>query len=355
MDICKLYENKVTTKLLYGILYRSGSKTKKISRLNLKNYTQVGGIIVADKNKKMLVIQKIMKQPETLTVFSVATNMPLVECNEESFNDQVYIFENEDALKEFAKSYADKKIPLRGVKYAAEDRMKFFTTLLCINVDEIVYIDALGKFILKVSDIVKKNDFSKLPKEQRPIENPSLQLSGIYFAQEASRPVPNEEKTNLKELEEELAVNMVKSTYIVAVDFLEGPESETEKMKNAKFRLPLLKTKNDDIYQPIFTDNIELAKYNKENKCKAIAVPFANLEKLLVPQSKGFMLNPNGYHLLMPKELLQGLKARFGVESPKPAQDAANDNAQTGLDGNIKLGGPEDEINPDDGDSLSVN
>ena len=277
---------------------------------------------MAQNNEKMAIIQKIMTSPEVLTVFCIATNMPFVECNSESFCDQVFMFESEELIKEFATPYIEKKIPLRGVKYLEKDKMKLLTAFLCINADEIVYIAADGRHVLKVSDIVRRNDFSKLPKEQQPIENPQLQLAGLYFAQEASRPVPVEEKPDLKELEEELAANMVKATYIIPIDIMEGEGTDAEKIKKGQFRMPLIKTPQEETFQPIFSDHIELAKYNKENKLKAMAVPFANLERLLVPDVKGFMLNPNGFHLTMPKELIKGLKVRFGVEDTpvKPAE-----------------------------------
>ena len=131
--------------------------------------------------------------------------------------------------------------------------------------------------------------------------------------QEAARPVPNEEKTQLAELEEELSANLLKARYILPIELLEGPESDAEKLKNKKYRLPILKNKNGDILQPVFTDPIELAKFNKENKFKALAMPFDNLAKLVIKDSKGFLLNPGGFHIVMPKPLLDGLQSRFEV------------------------------------------
>ena len=80
-----------------------------------------------------------------------------------------------------------------------------------------------------------------------------------------------------------------------------------EKLKNKKYRLPILKGKNEEVLQPIFTDPTELAKFNKENKFKALTMPFENLYKIMVGESRGFMLNPMGFHIAMPKELLDGL------------------------------------------------
>ncbi|MCF0230255.1 MAG: SseB family protein, partial [Parasporobacterium sp.] len=51
---------------------------------------------------KMAVIKKLMAMDKLMAVFCMGTNMPLVECNPETFNDQVFVFESEELMKEFA-------------------------------------------------------------------------------------------------------------------------------------------------------------------------------------------------------------------------------------------------------------
>ncbi|MCD8022219.1 MAG: SseB family protein, partial [Lachnospiraceae bacterium] len=65
--------------------------------------------------------------------------------------------------------------------------------------------------------------------------------------------------------------------YIVPIELLDGPESDAEKLQQRKYRLPILKSKNGDVMQPIFTDPTELTKFNKDNKFCVIAVMFENL------------------------------------------------------------------------------
>lgn len=260
---------------------------------------------------KTLLIKNIQKREEMIVAYCAYTNMPLVVCDPETYNDQIFIFDNEQLLQEFAKEYTEKKILLKGIKYPNKAFLGFFSMLYTIGVNELVFIGESSREFLELTELVRKPDFSNLPKEQQPISNSELQLTGLYFMQEASRPLPTEEKPRLKELEEELAANLVKAKYIVPIELLEGPESDTEKLKNRKYRLPILKNKNDEMVQPIFTDPNELAKFNRDNKFKALAVPFSNLSKLLAKDSKGFLLNPAGFHIAMPRELLAGLAKRF--------------------------------------------
>lgn len=260
---------------------------------------------------KKFLIRSIQKKKEMIVAFCAYTNMPFIVCDSETFNDQVWIFDDEKQLQEFAKPYTEKKILLRGVKYPNKNFLGFFSMLYTIGVNELVFVTASGKETLELGELIRRPDFSKLPKEQQPIQNAQLQLTGLYFMQEAARPVPNEEKENLKELEEEFAANLVRSRYIVPIELLEGPESDNEKLKNRKYKLPILKNKKEEIMQPIFTDPTELAKFNKDNRFKALAVPFAELPKLLVKDSGGYMLNPGGFHIAVPKALLEGLQKRF--------------------------------------------
>ncbi len=260
---------------------------------------------------KRFLIKSVQKKNEMIVAYCAYTNMPFVICDPESYNDQVWIFDNEPLLQEFAKEYTQKKILLKGIKYENKNFLGFFSMLYQIGVNELVFVTEGGKESLELEELVKKPDFSKLPKEKQPVTNPQLQLTGLYFMQEASRPIPNEEKTVLKDLEEELAVNLVKAKYIVPIEMLEGAENDLEKLKNKKYRLPILKNKQEDVLQPVFTDPTEFAKFNRENKFKALAMPFDQLSKLAVKEAKGFILNPGGFHLVMPKALLDGLAKRF--------------------------------------------
>lgn len=160
---------------------------------------------------------------------------------------------------------------------------------------------------IELVDIVKKPDFSALPKEKQPVFNPQLQLSGIYFMQELRRGVETKEKEGIVQLEEEFAANLVRSRYLVAVQ----QPKEGEDRNN--MQIPYVQNQNGDIFQPVFTDPEEFRKFNKEQKLQAFAVEFTNLEQIMIPAAKGFVVNPLGFNAIVQKEQLAGLKQRFQV------------------------------------------
>ena len=130
---------------------------------------------------KTFLMKSIQKKEEMIVAYCAFTNMPFVVCDSESFNDQVWIFDTEAQLQEFAKPYTEKKILLKGIKYPNARFLSFFTMLFTIGINELVFVGENGKETIELDELVRRPDFSKLPKEQQPIMNPELQLTGLYF------------------------------------------------------------------------------------------------------------------------------------------------------------------------------
>lgn len=280
-------------------------------------------------------IQKVRSRKDMIVLFGAATVMPYIICDPETFNDQVWIFETEEQIKEFAQPYAEKKIPLRGIRFQNEQFLGFFTSLFALGINELVFVGEGGEQTkIALEGLVRKPDYSKLPPAQRPLTNPELQLTGLYFMQELTRGVPNEQKTDLPSLDEEFSVNLARARYMVPIDLSEGEGSPVDKLKNHQYKMPVIRAKNGDTYQPLFTDVYEFEKFTQKKKMNAIILPFPMLKGLLVKETKGFMLNPNGFHVVMPLQLLEAIEKRFPEEMAKfrkpltPEEQQARDIAE---------------------------
>ena len=243
-------------------------------------------------------IEEAVKQLQTRDNFFVAysqtTKLPYVTCDEESFNDQAWIFATEEEIKEFGKKNLEEKILLMGMRYEKKDFPKFYGTLYAIGVNSVIWNDGEEHVEVEIDKIAKQADFSKLEPAKRPLLNPTLQLSGIYFMQELRRPIDQKEKTNLRDLEEELLANLRKSEYIAAVDVNEEDPK--------KINIPYLKSKEGKILQPIFTDVMEYEKFARGKKLKMLKVPFAKLPELIIQQAESYVINPMGFNLILSKE-----------------------------------------------------
>ncbi len=264
-------------------------------------------------------IKELQTRDAIFVAYSQATKLPYVICDEESFNDQVWVFATEEEIKEFGKKKLGEKILLMGMKYEKKDYPRFYGTLYAIGVNSVVWVDGENKAEVDLTSIARQADFSQLEPKKQPLFNSTLQLSGIYFMQELRRPIKKEERTaNMREMEEELIVNLKKSEFLVAM--------ATDPEEPKKVNIPYLKNKEGDILQPAFTDVMEFDKFARGKKLRAAKVPFAKLPGLLIGQAKAFVINPMGFNLILDREQLGrilGIKIPAAVPAPAPQPEEA--------------------------------
>ena len=240
-------------------------------------------------------IKELQTRDEIFVAYSQATKLPYVICDQESFNDQVWVFATEEEIKAFGKKKLEDKILLMGMKYEKKDYPRFYGTLYAIGVNSVVWVDGENQIEVELTRIARQADFSQLEPKKQPLFNSTLQLSGIYFMQELRRPIKKEERTvNLREMEEELIVNLRKSEFLLAMDV--DPENPK------KINIPYLKNKKDEILQPVFTDVMELEKFTKGRKLRIAKVPFNKLPDLMIQQAIAYAVNPMGFNLILTKE-----------------------------------------------------
>ena len=236
-------------------------------------------------------IKALRTSPVLFVAYSRATNMPFVTCDEESFNDQVWIFARDEDLKEFASKEAESKILVAGMKYERKSFPQLYGLLHSIGINSIVYQDGVSSLEVELDDIAKQQDLSKLPPEKRPLFNPTLQLSGAYFMQEVRKAIPQDQKKNLREMEEEVLANLIRSEFILPVI----PDAKDPK----KLAMAGVKTKDGKTMQPLFSDVIEFNKFTRGQKMGMIKVPFEKVPQMSIKTADGFVLNPMGYNLIL--------------------------------------------------------
>ena len=248
-------------------------------------------------------IKELQNRETVFVAYSQATKLPYVKCDEETYNDQAWIFSTEEGIKEFGKKMLEEKVLLMGMKFTKKDYPRLYGTFYAIGVNTVVWVDGEDKIEIDLPDVAKQADMSKIEPAKRPLLNPTLELSGIYFMQELRRPVEKDQHGNLRELEEELIVNLKKSEYLVAMNV--DPEDPK------KINIPYLKNKKEEILQPVFTDVMELEKFTKGQKLRIAKVPFAKLPELLIDKAMAYAVNPLGFNLVLNREQLNkiiGLK-----------------------------------------------
>ena len=145
------------------------------------------------------IIRKLQNLPEMFVIFSQLTKHPYVTCGEESFNDQIHIYTEQEKAQAFVKDQAEQqKNPVIAVKVSKEQFLHFYGTLYSIGINAVILHDSDSDTELTLEEIVhRRQNPDELPKEKRPVLNPELLLTSLYFLQEMRRPIPQEEKKGL--------------------------------------------------------------------------------------------------------------------------------------------------------------
>lgn len=257
------------------------------------------------------VLKKLRSLKEVHVPYAVATNMPFVTCDEETFNDQVWFFTSMDAVREFAKKYEEKKIMFKGVTVRQESMQGFYGDLHAMGINEVIFVDGGLEHKLEFAKMAQIPDFKKLPIQQRPLLNPELQLSTIYFFQEVRRQgIEQNDTERLEELAEEMYANLAKARFLMPVQVTPSDD------KKGSIHLPYITTKEGHKFQPIFSDHTQYMKHVKKNKptenTRVLMVGIPELQRYSVPDSQGYMLDPDGYCHPLNQQQLTFIMEKFG-------------------------------------------
>lgn len=243
------------------------------------------------------VIKELRTRELTYFTSAAATNLPFVVCDEESFNDQVWLFPTEDDVKAYFEKYKAKKIMLLGKRLEKKNLGNFYFQLRMIGVNAVVWSVGEETIEIDLDELAPMPKLSEEDQKKIPPMNPTLQLSGIYFMQEMRRPLTMEEhkENGMRDLEEELLVNVCKSSYYM----LMRQDPNDEKKMGPLF----IKNKEEKLFQPFFTDTMEMSKFIGKNQgLRVVRVPFSKLKELVPEQAEGIIINPGGFNLTLKRD-----------------------------------------------------
>ena len=263
--------------------------------------------------------KRLEKMEHLFVLFSAGTHLPFVECDESTYDDQIYVFASQESVQTFAKSSTGKKYPLQAVQIPNKMFRNFFGSLYQFGVNSVVFQEEGAPVRIPLADLAEPLKVDEEMAKKLPVSNPELQLTAMYFMQEMRRPVKErdpEEKAQLRAMEEEMAHNLFKSRFIVIYDTSQVKGKWDPKDKNARVGIPQIKTKDGRAFQPIFTDPDEFrrfaAKTKEKRNMRLVPVPYADLPKFLAKNSEGFAFNPAGVNLVLTKAQMERLYSLYG-------------------------------------------
>ena len=243
--------------------------------------------IMSDNNTtvtKQETLAALRNPGELYVVMSGATRLPFVLCDEETYDDEVFLYYRVEDAKEKAKTLQDKKYAVAVARLEENQLLPFYTSLYTMGVNCLAVNNGTDTEInIELSDLVVRKRPDKLPEGQKLIENPALHLTAIYFMQEMRRQEQPQPTGELRELQEELLAHYSKGNYVVAI--------------REDGQVPVMKQKDGAVYQPVFTDMLELQKFSGGQKMRTGAVPAAKIPEILIAEAKGVVINPFGVNV----------------------------------------------------------
>lgn len=263
------------------------------------------------------VIKRLQGLETMFVSFAQTTRMPFVECDEETFDDQVYVFADEEEAKNWAKECGERNFPLTTVRVDKEQMLMVYTSFHLMGANRVAFHNGAGFAYLPLDQIVALKE-PEGAKGGFPGRNATLQLTMVYFLQELRRPNQDPEdpvrRKRLQEMEQEMMANLVRSQYIMAID-TSKVEGEFDPQKHSQnIQIPYVKNGDGEIYQPLFSDMWEFQKFNKNSgsKFRIVTVPFKGLLPSLIKDAKGYILNPAGVSLILLRERLKAMGEQAG-------------------------------------------
>ena len=127
-------------------------------------------------------IKELQNRETVFVAYSQATKLPYVKCDEETYNDQAWIFSTEEGIKEFGKKMIEDKILLMGMRFSKKDYPRLYGTFYAIGVNTVVWVDGEDKIEIDLPDIAKQADMSKIgrPRDHFSIRHLNFPVFILY-------------------------------------------------------------------------------------------------------------------------------------------------------------------------------
>lgn len=248
------------------------------------------------------VLASIPKMEKLYMIHSEFTRLPFVYCDDKTFDDIAFFFETKKNADKKSEELLSGKQKNSVVELNQESLLRALTHLVIAGVNAIKYNYHDKDYIIQLDEIIKVPDFSELPPEKRPVENRTLQLTLLYFGQAIRANLDNPNTPEIRDLEEEMMVNMLKAKFIV-------PVREAKVEGKTQMQMLMLKINNGGSMVPIFTDNLEFDKMPNDKSIKKTIIDAKNLINFeMPPECEGYLINPMGVSLPLSGQVLNNLK-----------------------------------------------
>ncbi len=227
--------------------------------------------------------QKIMTRDNLFIIFSQRTRMPFIFCDPETMDDQIYVYFSEEEAKKETETLANGGDLCRVFVLQKRAFLPFFLNTYSMGVNCIVAGFGTKECTsIQLEELVQRTIKEEMKNSPSAVENPALNLTMLYFMQELSSTKPD--MAAAKELEQEMTAHFQKAKLLIPF----------QKDKKGIFLM-----KDDQKFQPVFTDFFEYDKFDREKKLLVIGVDAPVLLKNFPKEADGIIINPSSASVIL--------------------------------------------------------
>lgn len=253
------------------------------------------------RNEQDIKIVKALQKEENLyVILSDSTRLPFVECNSDTYDDEILIFTDREAAEREVWMLSEAGYPVRAGTIPKNQRLPFFSGLFSMGINallldkrtkqahlqelrEVIIRPEVPRFTEEIGEKLRKGEQQKFV-----IENPEFHLTAIYFTQKVRSKKAYEYVDEIKQLQEEMMAHYQEGYYISA--------------RTEEGHVPILQGKDGTNLQPIFTDMQEFVKFQQTypgKKLKTSVVSEKDFVRLLAKEASAVVVNPFGISLVL--------------------------------------------------------
>ena len=135
--------------------------------------------------EKKNVLMKLRNAEAIYVLMSDFTRMPFVECDEETFDDEVFLYFHEEDAKKEAQKRGESGDKVHVAKFLKQFLLPFYTGFYPMGVNCLVVDKGTeNETSVQLSELIVRNE-KEVEKQGRPIvENQELHLTALYFMPE---------------------------------------------------------------------------------------------------------------------------------------------------------------------------
>ncbi|MBQ1659431.1 MAG: enhanced serine sensitivity protein SseB C-terminal domain-containing protein [Clostridia bacterium] len=265
------------------------------------------------------IIREIQKQDSIWAAYSPATKNCYADFHRGA--PTAFLFSEEKYCNAFKRYLSTKNVNIETMENLAQNRIPLLSDLIRSGIEQVILDNGQTFVIFEMSDLIKTPDFSSLPKEERPVSNPSLIMHTNMYFQGIS--TGNTEKN----IEYNMMKDIYEATFLlpISVDgrYPEGCVLEGFNTGTAVFDIPRIKLGASRTCIPLFTDWIELSKIDKDKILIGNSIKFNDILRIC-ETGELVALNPMGFNMIMDKTTALSIRNRFETEPyvPQPLPTA---------------------------------